>query len=222
MTVGKNTPNKKVKRAKCNVGDDQSQNNEINESKSREQLLAEIGLSPTMGNALAASAFAKSSVGNLDPFAAHHVMSESVSKVLSGDTDIIEATLIAQAITLDKMFTDLARRAAANMGQYDNAMEIYMKLALKAQSQSRTTLQTLAEIKNPRPLAFVSQANIAHGPQQVNNGNIAPRAENIENRSNELLEVNNGERLDTGTAGAASGLDTNLETMGTVDRTSER
>jgi hypothetical protein len=37
-------------------------------------------------------------------------------------------------------------------------------LALKAQSQCRATLETLAAIKNPQPVAFVRQANIAHGP----------------------------------------------------------
>ena len=31
-------------------------------------------------------------------------------------------------------------------------------------------MEALAEMKNPHPVAFVKQANIAHGPQQVNNG----------------------------------------------------
>ncbi len=31
-------------------------------------------------------------------------------------------------------------------------------------------LQTLFEMKHPQPVAFVKQANIANGPQQVNNG----------------------------------------------------
>lgn len=43
-------------------------------------------------------------------------------------------------------------------------------MALKAQAQCRATLETLAEIKNPQPTAFLRQANIAYGPQQVNNG----------------------------------------------------
>lgn len=50
------------------------------------------------------------------------------------------------------------------MGEYLNATDTYLRLALKAQAQCRATLQTLAEIKNPRPVAFVKQANIAHGP----------------------------------------------------------
>jgi hypothetical protein len=41
---------------------------------------------------------------------------------------------------------------------------------LKAQAQCRVTLVALAEMKNPRPVAFVQQANIAAGLQQVNNG----------------------------------------------------
>ena len=42
-----------------------------------------------------------------------------------------------------------------------------MRLSLKAQGQCRATLETLAVIKNPP--VFAHQANIAHGPQQVNN-----------------------------------------------------
>jgi hypothetical protein len=75
-----------------------------------------------------------------------------------------------------------------------------MRVALKAQSQSRCTIDSLADIKNPRPV-FAKQTNIANGPQQVNsttgpqqvnNGHpSAPaRAEN-ENPSptNKLLET---------------------------------
>ena len=47
---------------------------------------------------------------------------------------------------------------------------MYKRQALKAQAQCRATLEALAEIKNPRPVAFVKQANISGGHQQVNNG----------------------------------------------------
>ena len=53
--------------------------------------------------------------------------------------------------------------------EYLPAAETYLRLALKAQAQCRATVEALAEIKNPRPVAFVKQANIAQGPQQVNN-----------------------------------------------------
>ena len=55
-----------------------------------------------------------------------------------------------------------------NTGEYLDATDRYMRLALKAQAQCRATVETLAEIKNP-PTLFARQANIAHGPQQVNN-----------------------------------------------------
>lgn len=84
-----------------------------------------------------------------------------------------EQMLNAQATALNSIFTELARRAALNMGEYMEATDRYMRLALKAQSQCRSTLETLAAIKNP-PVVYAKQANIAHGPQQVNNGVLSP------------------------------------------------
>ena len=43
-------------------------------------------------------------------------------------------------------------------------------MALKAQAQIRATNSALVDLKYPRQATFVKQANIAHGPQQVNNG----------------------------------------------------
>ena len=50
----------------------------------------------------------------------------------------------------------------------------YLRLALKAQAQCRATLETVAAIQQPRRLV-AQQANIAHGPQQVNNQVAADR-----------------------------------------------
>ncbi|WP_051962028.1 hypothetical protein [Methylobacter sp. BBA5.1] len=189
--------------------------------KSKERLLTELGILPIAGNMVTANTFAKGTVGELNLTESFAVMKEEVKKVQEGDMSNVEATLAAQAVTLDKIFIEMARRAAMNMGEYLPAMEAYMKLALKAQTQCRTTLQTLAEIKNPQPVAFVKQANIAHGPQQVNNG-VAPRAENFNNSSNELLEVNNGKRLDTRTTSTTSGADQDLEAVAAVNRAKNR
>ena len=70
----------------------------------------------------------------------------------------------------------LARRATTM--QELKHWEAYLRMALKAQNQCRMTLETLATIKNP-PAVFARQANIAHGPQQVNNAMVPagePRA----------------------------------------------
>jgi hypothetical protein len=76
-----------------------------------------------------------------------------------------------------------------------------MRLALKAQSQCRATLETLSVVKNPPSVAFVRQANIANGPQQVNNGPPsaadASRARETEIQPNKLLERRQNELLDT-------------------------
>ena len=58
--------------------------------------------------------------------------------------------LASQAISLDAMFTELARRSSVNMAEYPQAMERYMRLALEAQSASRSTLEALARLHQPR------------------------------------------------------------------------
>jgi hypothetical protein len=88
-------------------------------------------------------------------------------------------------------------------------------MALKAQNQCRMTLETLAAMKHP-PVVFARQANIASGPQQVNNGVTAPRAAELKKRPNELLEADDAERLDGGTAGAPGGGNRPLATVGEV------
>lgn len=83
-----------------------------------------------------------------------------------------ESMLMTQAQTLDAIFHNLARKAdeCAQAQQFDT----FLRLALKAQNQCRSTLETLASIKNPSSVAFVRQTNIAHGAQQVNNLNEKP------------------------------------------------
>ena len=88
------------------------------------------------------------------------------------------------------------------MGEYIEASEKYMKLELKAQAQCRATIETLAAIKNP-PVVFAKQANIANGPQQVNNvPPTLPRADEKTNSPNKLLEQVHVQRLDPGAPSA--------------------
>ena len=114
--------------------------------------------------------------------------------------------LAIQAHTLDTIFNELARRSSSNMTEgYGEAAERYMRLALKAQSQCRTTIETLSEMKNPTPVAFVEQADscswAAAGEQHCAGGTLARGIFDFE--QNKLLEQQNGERLDIGTAGTA-------------------
>jgi hypothetical protein len=80
----------------------------------------------------------------------------------------IECGLLSTATTLNLIFNHSARRACEAFTREDR--ELDYRIAFRAQSQYRATLVALAGIKNPSSVAFVNQANIAHGPQQVNNG----------------------------------------------------
>lgn len=87
--------------------------------------------------------------------------------VSDGNLERPEAMLIAQAHTLEAIFNNLARKSWAAGDRLDVA-ERFLRLALKAQGQCRATLETLVTIKSP-PMVVAKQANIAHGPQQINN-----------------------------------------------------
>lgn len=140
--------------------------------------------------------------------------------VNGGDLSQMEAMLATQAHTLDALFTRLAKRAHNNFNDNFEVGERFLRLALKAQSQSRATVESLGQLKNPAPIAFVKQANIAAGHQQVNNGSAAPpRAGETLFPPSKLLETKHGERLDTGTASASGGANQALEAVGAINRT---
>jgi hypothetical protein len=124
--------------------------------------------------------------------------------------------LMNQATALQSLFPRLAERAMAHTTV--PGFDANMRMALRAQSQCRATLESLATIKNP-PVVYAKQANVTTGTQQVNNGVACVREKEI--AANELLEAKHGERLDTRAAGASSGSDHALETVGAVDRTED-
>ena len=140
---------------------------------------------------------------------------ENAATVNGGDLSHAEAMLMGQATALQCVFARLTERGMR--AEYMVHFEAYMRMALRAQAQCRATLQTLAEIKNP-PIVYARQANIANGPQQVNNGAPALRAGEKPIAQTELLEAKHGERLDLGAASAAGRIDRPLETLGEIDR----
>lgn len=138
--------------------------------------------------------------------------------VNSGDMKAVEGMLINQAVALQAIFTDLAVRAKRHTSL--QGIQVLTQLALKAQSGSRSTLQTLADVKNPRQVAFVKQTNVAHN-QQVNNGVEPPsHATKIKAMPNELLveEDYGSKTMDTGTKIEASRADPEVVTVGKVNR----
>lgn len=137
--------------------------------KTDDRLYAEVAAHGLAGNALTLVNFSSPGLGALSLTDSMAVLKEKAGALNRGDMREAEALLCAQAAALNAIFTELARRAALNMGEYLGATETYLRLALKAQSQCRSTIETLSAMKNP-PVVFARQANICNGPQQVNNG----------------------------------------------------
>lgn len=144
-------------------------------------------------------------------------LKQQTAAIHADDLSRAEGMLISQAHTLDGLFARLASKALA-AGHLD-AMDRYMRLALKAQNQARATLQTLGELKAPKQVAFVKQANIGN-QVQVNNGTSKQPARTRKSKKaqNEVLEVEHGERLDTRAASSAGGADPAMATVAKEQR----
>jgi hypothetical protein len=141
----------------------------------------------------------------------------------NGDLTHAEAMLLNQAHALQAVFVNLAERAQNQTGIPQ--IQCLMGLALRAQSQCRATLQTLAEVKFPRSATFIGQANIA-GQQQVNNATSPPQGARARQAdpspSKKLLEDKSYAAktlgMDAATACPTSTDDPCLETVAAVDR----
>lgn len=144
-------------------------------------------------------------------------MREAGDEAVAGNLSRVERMLMNQAITLDAIFSNLAEQSARQ--QTFKGIEVFMRLALKARAQTRSTAEALALLKNPMP--YIKQANIAHGHQQVNNGQTPTGAGNFQSEPNKLLEADHGERLDIGAQAAAGRTNQALEAVGAVHRASD-
>ena len=118
------------------------------------QAVARKLLEPNFRHAVTASSFSNKLLnGSIEEpgimdFVTH--MQKVTKAAEDGDLTMASRMLAGQAISLDNMFTELARRAALNMGEYINAAERYGRLALKAQGNCRATLEALAKLHQPR------------------------------------------------------------------------
>ena len=194
------------------------------------QATAAAAVMPSVNAAVVVDAFQRNIMGEDVHFTALiDSLRESTDKAKAGDLSTLEAMLIGQATALQTIFTSLAKRAVHQemMVHY----QTFLGLALKAQAQSRATISALVDLKYPRQATFVKQANIAHGPQQVNNGTAPERSAQAhahvgesQPKQNELLEDASHERtqLDTRATAAETRGDPTLETVEQVHRAKKR
>jgi len=159
--------------------------------------------------------------GNVELSGLVNALSEQTRASGDGDLKRAEAMLTAQAHTLDAIYNSLARKAlnAELLSQF----EAHLKLALRAQSQCRSTWEALSAIKNPVGRAYVGQANFAYN-QQINNATNSSRTRENQNPPNELLENKEHEPdkwLDTGAPQEAVEVNQDLETVEDVNGSTE-
>lgn len=196
-------------------------NTQADENFKKAKHNAKVGLSSDVNAAHIIDVYAESYWGEQDKVALTIALGESIEKVQAGDLKKCEAMLMGQAMALQSIFVKLSRMS----NRQDNlrAIDSLLRLALKAQSQCRTTLETLANMKNP-PIIYAKQANIASGHQQVNNGfaSVPRQSATIEAEKtfshNELLSEATNETLDSSRAPKASRADTTMETVAAINR----
>ena len=97
----------------------------------------EMVLSPTIQSAVGVHAWSKF-IGEPDIGDLILDLREQVQKVRGGDMEMVEAMLYGQAVTLQTIFSNLARKAVAQ--EYLKQFQVNLTLALKAQAQCRATL----------------------------------------------------------------------------------
>jgi hypothetical protein len=178
----------------------------------------QLVLSPSIQSTVAIKSWG-TFAGDIDLAGLLTDLRERIKSVQDGDMKPVEAMLIGQAMALETLFTSLTRRASSQ--EYVANMQTYLSLALKAQAQCRATLEALAEIKNPRQVSIVKQANISGGHQQINNGQGESPREISGTVQNGLLGAPHGIELDTRAPSAAGVNDQHLEAVGAVHRTTD-
>jgi hypothetical protein len=190
--------------------------------QTQSEAIAHAALRPSVNAAMVMQSYQGSFGGVLDINALVNGLSDSCKAVNDGDLATMEAMLISQATALQTIFTSLARRAQTQ--KYQQNLEAFLGLALKAQAQSRATISALVDLKYPRQATFVKQANIANGPQQVNNGVIEQtdsHARQLQTEQNKLLEGGYDtvtQRMDSREAQTSKRSNPAVETVGKVHR----
>ncbi|WP_169829185.1 hypothetical protein [Tsuneonella mangrovi] len=166
----------------------------------REKILARLALNPGVRHASIASSFASPIFGKVhEPSIMHDtdVLMDAMAQAIKGDKAFASELLAAQALALDSIFTELARRSGANLGEYIDAADRYMRLALKAQTNCRATLEALAKLHQPR------EQTVKH--VHVNEGGQAVVADHIHQHQGDGKNEKTGEQSHaTGTAGSGS------------------
>jgi hypothetical protein len=134
------------------------------------QAMARTVIEPFMRHGVLNNAIADKMLGKLpgNPNMGDYALAiqKQASGAITGELSTLTQVLMAQALSLDTMFTEFARRATVNMGDYPQASERYARLAFKAQSSSRAAIEALARLHQPRE-QIVKHVHVNEGGQAV-------------------------------------------------------
>ena len=109
--------------------------------------IAEQAVDPCVTSSAVVAAFWEdASGGTIDAQAGYEAVREQVQAVRDGGLSGAEATLTGQAIALNVIFAEMARRGQAALHRQGNAAERYLRLAMRAQAQCRATLHELRDL----------------------------------------------------------------------------
>lgn len=145
--------------------------------------LAEVGLSPVANGMATARLFAKGTFGDLSVTGLYETLADRVAAAKNGDLSGQRAMLASQAFALNSIFTEMARRSALNMGEYLDASERYLRLALKAQANSRATIEALERLTGGR------EQTVRH-VHVDNRGGQAVIADTVQTGGKEIAQIN--------------------------------
>jgi hypothetical protein len=169
------------------------------ELESRKALIAGAILAPALRHGTTAAQLHKAQFGGMedspdyDDYADYlRVAGDEAAK---GNMGLANRLLAAQALTLDSIFTEMARRMALNLGENLGATETYARIAMKAQAQSRATLEALAKLHQPR------EQTVRH--VHVNQGGQAVIADQFHNHAGGAQNGGSDDQSHGATAGAA-------------------
>jgi len=142
-------------------------------------------------------------------------LAEITESIASGDLSILEELLAMQTMALQSMFTVFISKAgtAKNL----ELLQCYTNIGLRAQNQCRQTVSTLQALQQPNRATFIRQQNNAIA-QQINESPM----ENMNPANKLFLEGKANEAnkwLEGGKSGASGPSDSQMETVGAVNRT---
>ncbi len=173
---------------------------EAEKGETEPDTMARVVVAPFMRHGFLGQAVATKAFGelpgepNFDDFA--KAIKTRAKAAAEGDLTLATEMLVAQALSLDAMFVELARRSAMNFGDYPLAAERYARLSFKAQSNSRAALEALAKLHQPREQT-VRHVHVNEGGQAVIADNIHHHGGGRENAKS------NGQPHATGAAGTS-------------------